>query len=123
MVIPAEATNRPMIPGIIKRNTFLLAVIQACVAVGPQLGPIISAALVTPLNGAPTMVALSTVTSNLGRLVVAYRIGWVATGLGVGWRCWLESRCRWAEQSALASHSLNTQQRCFSRACCCSAWD
>ena len=82
MVMSTGAARRPVIPRIIKRNTFLLAATQAFVGIGTQMGPTLGAIIVTQMLGAATLAGLSTSIASLSRFLVAYPIGWVADTCG-----------------------------------------
>ena len=53
------ATRRPPIPPVIKRNTLLLAVTQACVGVENQMVPALGAIVVLQLLDAPALLGWS----------------------------------------------------------------
>jgi len=70
------------IPGIVKRNTVLLAVTQAFVGAGSQLTPALSAIMVVQLLGSPTLAGIGTSMLSFAKFVIAYPIGWVADTVG-----------------------------------------
>src|SRR5262249_51017584 len=69
------ATGRPPLPAVIKRNTRLLAVTQACVGVGNQMVPALGAIMVLQLLGSPALAGIATGILGGCRLLVAYPIG------------------------------------------------
>src|SRR5262245_46554655 len=69
------AAHRPPIPAVIKRNTRLLAVTQACVGVGNQMVPALGAIMVLQLLGSPALAGIATGILGGCRLLVAYPIG------------------------------------------------
>lgn len=70
------------IPGLIKRNTILLAATQAFVGAGSQLTPALSAIMVVQLLGASTLAGIGTSMLSVAKFAIAYPIGWVADNIG-----------------------------------------
>src|SRR3712207_1797372 len=70
------------IPALVKRNTVLLAVAQACVGVGNQMVPTLGALMAVSLVG--TTAVAGTATGIMGgcRLITAYPMGYVADRFG-----------------------------------------
>jgi MFS family permease len=82
MVTRSSLVRGGPVPGVIKRNTFLLAATQAFVGVGTQMIPALGPIIVTQMLGAATLAGLSTSIQSLSRLLIAYPIGWVADTVG-----------------------------------------
>lgn len=70
-------------PGIVKRNTLLLAASQAFVGVGNQMVPTLGAIVVARLLGSAHLAGLATSVLGVSRFLVSYPIGRVAD---VHWR-------------------------------------
>src|SRR5215813_2785027 len=69
-------------PGIVKRNTLLLAASQAFVGVGNQMVPTLGAIIVQRLLGSVYLAGLATSTLGASRFLVSYPIGRVADVYG-----------------------------------------
>src|SRR5262247_1270108 len=69
-------------PGIVKRNTLLLAASQAFVGVGNQMVPTLGAIIVQRLLGSVYLAGLATSTLGASRFLVSYPIGRVADRYG-----------------------------------------
>jgi MFS family permease len=69
-------------PGIVKRNTLLLAASQAFVGVGNQMVPTLGAIIVARLLGAAHLAGMAASTLGVSRLLVSYPIGRVADAYG-----------------------------------------
>jgi MFS family permease len=65
-------------PGIVKRNTFLLAASQAFVGVGNQMVPTLGAIVVARLLGSAHLAGMATSVLGVSRFLVSYPIGRVA---------------------------------------------
>ncbi|HLI29201.1 MAG TPA: MFS transporter [Chloroflexota bacterium] len=78
------------IPAIVKRNTLLLAITQACVGIGNQMVPTLGALTAVQLTGTLALAGLATSVLGAARLAIAYPIGMVMdrygrrTGLALG---------------------------------------
>ena len=82
MPVRSSAVRGGPIPGIIKRNTFLLAATQSFVGIGTQMVPTMGAIIVTQMVGTAYLVGLAASLQNVSRFLIAYPIGWVADTLG-----------------------------------------
>src|SRR5215212_6331326 len=82
MVTRSSLVRGGPVPGVIKRNTFLLAATQAFVGIGTQMIPALGPIIVTQMLGAATLAGLSTSIQSLSRFLIAYPIGWVADRVG-----------------------------------------
>ena len=71
-----------VIPPIIRRNTVLLAITQACVGIGTQMVPTLGAITTVQLTGALGLAGLATSILGATRLVIAYPIGIVMDRYG-----------------------------------------
>jgi MFS family permease len=69
-------------PGIVKRNTLLLAASQAFVGIGNQMVPTLGAIIVARLLGAGHLAGMAASTLGVSRFLVSYPIGRVADGYG-----------------------------------------
>src|SRR5215510_10027623 len=69
-------------PGIVKRNTLLLAASQAFVGVGNQMVPTLGAIIVARLLGAAHLAGMAASTLGVSRFLVSYPIGRVADVYG-----------------------------------------
>jgi MFS family permease len=69
-------------PGIVKRNTLLLAASQAFVGVGNQMVPTLGAIIVARLLGSTHLAGMATSTLGVSRFLVSYPIGRVADMYG-----------------------------------------
>ena len=65
----------PPIPGLIKRNTFLLAASQASVGIGTQMVPTLSALTIEHLLQSAVLTGLGYSTLGASRFLVAYPLG------------------------------------------------
>jgi MFS family permease len=69
-------------PGIVKRNTLLLAASQALVGIGNQMVPTLGAIIVSRLLGAAHLAGMAASTLGVSRFLVSYPIGRVADAYG-----------------------------------------
>src|SRR5262244_1733977 len=69
-------------PGVVKRNTLLLAASQVFVGVGNQMVPTLGAIIVVRLLGAAHLAGMAASTLGVSRLLVSYPIGRVADVYG-----------------------------------------
>src|SRR5262245_37924189 len=69
-------------PGIVKRNTLLLAASQAFVGVGNQMVPTLGAIIVARLLGSAHLAGMATSSLGVSRFLVSYPIGRVADVYG-----------------------------------------
>ena len=76
------ATGVYTIPGVVRRNTILMAAAQACVGVGTQMVPTLGALMVVRLLGSATFAGLGTGMLGLSRFLVAYPIGMLSDRYG-----------------------------------------
>jgi MFS family permease len=70
------------IPVVVKRNTLLLAVTQACVGIGNQMVPTLGAITTVQLTGALALSGLATSLLGGSRLAVAYPVGMIMDRYG-----------------------------------------
>jgi MFS family permease len=65
------------IPPLIKRNTILLALTQACVGMGNQTTPTLAPIIVVQMLGSAALSGLGTSILGVSRLIIAYPVGWL----------------------------------------------
>ncbi len=81
ILTPADERQHK-IPPLIRRNTFLLALAQAFVGSGTQLTSVLTPIMVQVLINSPVLFGLGTSLQGVGRLLVAYPIGYVTDRFG-----------------------------------------
>ena len=77
-----SAPPRFPVPGLIRRNTLLLALAQAFVGMGTQLVPTLGGIMIERLLGSLALAGLATSLQYAARLLVAYPVGWVTDVYG-----------------------------------------
>jgi MFS family permease len=82
-VAVADLPTRSLaIPAIVKRNTVLLAVAQACVGIGNQMVTTLGALMAVALVGTPAVAGAATGIMGGCRLITAYPMGYIADHFG-----------------------------------------